>query len=135
MRAGAAFQPPDAPLVVAVGDNAQRRLIVERLDVEWVSAIHSTATIAKTVRLGVDNVILHGSVIQANARIGSHVLINTAASVDHDNVIGDFAHISPHATLCGHVTSEPEGLVLLEMHFGGKRVLDVLIGDPLPRIC
>jgi len=39
------------------------------------------------------------------------------------------------ARLCGHVTAEPEGLVLLETRFGGKRVLDVLIGDPLPRIC
>jgi hydrogenase expression/formation protein HypE len=39
------------------------------------------------------------------------------------------------ASLCGHVTSEPLGLVLLETRFGGKRVLDVLIGDPLPRIC
>jgi hydrogenase expression/formation protein HypE len=39
------------------------------------------------------------------------------------------------ARLCGHVTAEPEGLVLLQTHFGGQRVLDVLIGDPLPRIC
>jgi hydrogenase expression/formation protein HypE len=39
------------------------------------------------------------------------------------------------ASLCGHVTDAPEGLVLLETRFGGKRVLDVLIGDPLPRIC
>jgi acetyltransferase-like isoleucine patch superfamily enzyme len=31
------------------------------------------------------------------------VLVNTAASIDHDNEIGDYAHISPHATLCGHV--------------------------------
>lgn len=39
------------------------------------------------------------------------------------------------ARLCGYVTPEPSGLVLLETTFGGKRVLDVLIGDPLPRIC
>ncbi len=39
------------------------------------------------------------------------------------------------AQIAGHVRSEPEGLVLLETRFGGMRVLDVLIGDPLPRIC
>jgi hydrogenase expression/formation protein HypE len=39
------------------------------------------------------------------------------------------------AQIAGHVRSEPEGLVLLETRFGGTRVLDVLIGDPLPRIC
>jgi len=97
------FPALDAPLVLAVGDNRDRKALVELLDVEWVSAIHSTATISPTARLGVDNVILHRSVIQANSSIGSHVLINTAASIDHDNVIGDFAHISPHATLCGNV--------------------------------
>jgi acetyltransferase EpsM len=30
-------------------------------------------------------------------------LVNTAASIDHENVIGDYAHVSPHATLCGRV--------------------------------
>ncbi|HVH05816.1 MAG TPA: hydrogenase expression/formation protein HypE [Myxococcota bacterium] len=39
------------------------------------------------------------------------------------------------AQFAGHVRAEPEGLVLLETRFGGTRVLDVLIGDPLPRIC
>jgi acetyltransferase EpsM len=47
--------------------------------------------------------ILHGSVIQADTIIGKHVLVNTAASIDHENVIGDYAHVSPHATLCGRV--------------------------------
>jgi carbonic anhydrase/acetyltransferase-like protein (isoleucine patch superfamily) len=36
--------------------------------------------------------ILHGSVIQADTIIGKHVLVNTAASIDHENVIGDYAH-------------------------------------------
>jgi hydrogenase expression/formation protein HypE len=33
------------------------------------------------------------------------------------------------------VRTEPPGMVLLETGFGGKRVLDELVGDPLPRIC
>lgn len=35
----------------------------------------------------------------------------------------------------GEVRTEPPGLVLLETAFGGRRVLDLLVGDPLPRIC
>jgi hydrogenase expression/formation protein HypE len=35
----------------------------------------------------------------------------------------------------GEVTKEPEGMVLVETAFGGKRVMDLLAGDPLPRIC
>jgi len=35
----------------------------------------------------------------------------------------------------GEVRTEPPGMVLLETGFGGRRVLDQLVGDPLPRIC
>ena len=35
----------------------------------------------------------------------------------------------------GEVRAEPAGLVLLETTFGGNRVVDMLVGDPLPRIC
>jgi hydrogenase expression/formation protein HypE len=39
------------------------------------------------------------------------------------------------ATLVGEVRSEPEGLVLLDTTLGGSRIVDMLVGDPLPRIC
>jgi hydrogenase expression/formation protein HypE len=35
----------------------------------------------------------------------------------------------------GEVRADPPGLVLVETVFGGRRVLDMLVGDPLPRIC
>jgi hydrogenase expression/formation protein HypE len=35
----------------------------------------------------------------------------------------------------GEVTTEPPGMVLVETAFGGRRVMDLLAGDPLPRIC
>jgi hydrogenase expression/formation protein HypE len=39
------------------------------------------------------------------------------------------------AVTVAEVTPEPPGLVLLETSFGGSRVVDMLAGDPLPRIC
>ncbi|MFI5121903.1 MAG: hydrogenase expression/formation protein HypE [Vicinamibacteria bacterium] len=33
------------------------------------------------------------------------------------------------------VRAEPPGMVLVETAFGGRRVMDLLAGDPLPRIC
>ncbi len=39
------------------------------------------------------------------------------------------------ASIVGEVQAEPEGLVLLDTAFGGSRVVDMLVGDPLPRIC
>jgi hydrogenase expression/formation protein HypE len=35
----------------------------------------------------------------------------------------------------GEVRTDPEGMVLVETAFGGRRVMDMLVGDPLPRIC
>jgi hydrogenase expression/formation protein HypE len=35
----------------------------------------------------------------------------------------------------GEVKADPPGMVLVETAFGGRRVMDQLVGDPLPRIC
>jgi hydrogenase expression/formation protein HypE len=35
----------------------------------------------------------------------------------------------------GEVRTEPPGMVLVHTGFGGRRVMDQLVGDPLPRIC
>ena len=39
------------------------------------------------------------------------------------------------AVAIGCVADDPPGLVLLHTAFGGTRIVDVLVGDPLPRIC
>ncbi len=39
------------------------------------------------------------------------------------------------AAVIGTVKDDPPGLVLLKTAFGGTRIVDVLVGDPLPRIC
>ena len=39
------------------------------------------------------------------------------------------------AAVIGKVVEDPPGLVLLTTTFGGTRIVDMLVGDPLPRIC
>ena len=39
------------------------------------------------------------------------------------------------AACIGEVKTDPPGMVLVETAFGGRRVMDQLVGDPLPRIC
>jgi hydrogenase expression/formation protein HypE len=39
------------------------------------------------------------------------------------------------ATRVGEIAPEPEGIVVLRTTFGGTRIVDMLVGDPLPRIC
>jgi hydrogenase expression/formation protein HypE len=39
------------------------------------------------------------------------------------------------AAVIGRIATEPQRIVLLETAFGGTRIVDMLVGDPLPRIC
>lgn len=39
------------------------------------------------------------------------------------------------AAIIGRIVATPEGMVVLRTTVGGSRVLDMLVGDPLPRIC
>jgi hydrogenase expression/formation protein HypE len=39
------------------------------------------------------------------------------------------------AQLIGEVREEPAGSVLVTTRYGGSRLVDMLVGDPLPRIC
>jgi hydrogenase expression/formation protein HypE len=43
--------------------------------------------------------------------------------------------LGKQASVIGHVTDDPPGIVQLKTAFGGTRIVDLLVGDPLPRIC
>ena len=93
-------------MIVCMGDPAKKAALVERFPGPWGVAIDPSTVISALSTVGDGSVVFQGSVIQANTRIGRHVIINTAASVDHDCDVGDFVHIGPHATLCGLVRVE-----------------------------
>jgi hydrogenase expression/formation protein HypE len=39
------------------------------------------------------------------------------------------------AAIVGEIVPQPNGIVALRTSFGGSRIVDMLVGDPLPRIC
>ena len=39
------------------------------------------------------------------------------------------------AARVGEIHAEPPGIVVLRTSMGGTRIVDMLVGDPLPRIC
>ena len=43
--------------------------------------------------------------------------------------------VGADAAVIGEVRAEPAGIVVLNTRFGGNRIVDMLVGDPLPRIC
>jgi hydrogenase expression/formation protein HypE len=43
--------------------------------------------------------------------------------------------LGPDAAIIGEVVAEHPGMVLMKTEVGGTRVLDVMFGEQLPRIC
>jgi len=94
----------DAKAVVAIGDNATRMRVVKKTRHAFINVVHPSVVKSERSTSGTGNMILHGVVVQAQVRIGNHVIINTGARVDHDCVIEDFVHVAPGAVLCGTVS-------------------------------
>ncbi len=90
------------PAIIAIGDNAVRKSVSERFDLEWLTVIHPRACVDPTAELAPGTMVLAGAIIQAAARLGRHVIVNTAASVDHDCQVEDFVHVAPGARVAGN---------------------------------
>ena len=93
----------ESPFIISIGNNKIRKQVTERLQASYGKAIHPSAILSPTAKIGDGTVVMQGAIIQADAKVGKHCIINTGASVDHECVIGDYVHVSPHATLCGNV--------------------------------
>lgn len=94
----------NAKCILAIGNNEQRRSAVVHTRHDFLTVIDPAATVAVDALVGEGSMILHGAIIQPFARLGKHVIVNTASSIDHDCVIGDFVHIAPGSRLCGNVS-------------------------------
>ncbi len=69
----------------------------------FATVVHPSAVVGGATELGEGSQIMAGAVVQCGSRIGRNVVVNTAASLDHDVVIEDDAFIAPGAVLCGAV--------------------------------
>jgi len=57
---------------------------------------------------------------------------------DHAGAALDALRSAPggdRAAIIGEIRDQPAGIVLVTTAYGGTRVVDMLVGDPLPRIC
>jgi hydrogenase expression/formation protein HypE len=64
-------------------------------------------------------------------------LVAVVPAPDADRVLAAMrAHpAGAEAAIVGEVTREPAGMVVMETAFGGERIVDMLVGEQLPRIC
>lgn len=116
-------------LVVAVQGKARKELC-ERVAARGATLpviAHPTAVLSTTATIGAGTVISAGVIIQSDARIGRFCLLNTACTIDHDNIVGDFVSVSPGVHTTGHVkigdhTFVGAGAVVLNGLTVGRRV-------------
>ncbi|KSU60400.1 acetyltransferase [[Bacillus] enclensis] len=91
---------------VGIGNNETRQKVQEKLEklgAEIPVLIHPTAVIGEQVEIEAGTALMAGSIVNCCTRIGKGCIVNTGSTIDHDNVIGDFAHISPGVHLAGTV--------------------------------
>lgn len=133
-HAGVRLLDPDDPKLataavhVAIGDNAVRRRVAQRLTeegLELVNIIHPAATVSADVELGRGIYIGAQAVVGPDTTIGDNALINTSAVVEHDCVLGVGAHVAPTAALAGSVRIGEMTLVGV----GAKIIPGVSVGD------
>jgi len=96
----------DCDIFVAIGNNATREKIQERLKNKGASIpilIHPNVVIGEQVEIGAGTAVMAGVIINCCTKIGEGCIINTGATIDHDNLIDDYVHISPGVRTAGTV--------------------------------
>lgn len=91
------------PTIIAVGDLRLRKDCVARVDGDFATVIHPSASVSPSATIGDGVFIGPNAVVHTNARIGAHATVNSGAIVEHDVVLGDNAHVAPGAALGGSV--------------------------------
>lgn len=100
-------EPAETSFLVAIGNNHARRMAFERaisLGLVPEAVVHPSATMLTGARIGGGTQICAQAIVGVDAVVGVNVIVNTAASIDHDNVIEDHASVGPGAHLAGRVT-------------------------------
>ena len=113
---------------VAIGAPRAREAWQQHLEergFQIATLLHPSSQVGREVVLGGGCVLMAGAIVNSGSRVGRGVIVNTAASIDHDCEVGEFAHIAPGARLAGGVQ------VGSRAHVGiGSCVLqNVVIGD------
>ncbi len=97
-----------AGLVAIGGSRGRDRLEIQKIFeanyIETLIAVHPTAFVAPGARVSSGCQILANAAVCVDVSIGEACIINTAASVDHETLLGKGVHIAPGAVLAGCVS-------------------------------
>jgi sugar O-acyltransferase (sialic acid O-acetyltransferase NeuD family) len=74
---------------------------VEPLGLDFASAIHATAYVAPTARVGRGTFVGAGAVVAPHAVVDDFTQVNRQVSIGHDVTLGRFGRTGPGAIVCG----------------------------------
>lgn len=92
--------------LVAIGNQQRRRQLSEELlavGVRLATVIHPRAWVSTAATIAEGVAVMAGAVVGGRARVGRGVIINANATVDHDAILEDFAHLGVGVQLAGGV--------------------------------
>ncbi len=83
----------------------RNRLYAQLKEIGFIvpAVIDPTAIIASDAAIGAGTFVGKRTVVNAAAKIGEMVILNTGSIVEHDCVVGAFSHVAVGAVLCGGV--------------------------------
>ena len=104
----------DVSLVLCVGKGASRRRLLQRLASagigpdRFATVVHPSVHVPTNCEIGRGSIVLAGSVITADVKIGSHVVLMPNVTLTHDDVLEDFVTVAAGVQLGGDVLVESE---------------------------
>lgn len=117
----------DVSAVMAIANSSVKQELVLYLGdkINWVNIIHPITFISKYALMGVGNIIQAFVVLAANAKIGSHCMINSNTGLGHDAEMGDYSSLMAHCDVTGNVKLGE----CVYMGAGSRIVSGVSVGD------
>jgi sugar O-acyltransferase (sialic acid O-acetyltransferase NeuD family) len=88
---------------VAIGSASSREREAKAVGLPLATIVHPHASVSTHARLDPGCLLTARSVVAPGARIGTCVIVNHGAVVDHDVLVGDYTHIAPLVSLGGGV--------------------------------
>jgi sugar O-acyltransferase (sialic acid O-acetyltransferase NeuD family) len=112
---------------VAIGSASAREREAKAIGLPLATIVHPHATISTHAQIEPGCLLTARCVVAPGARIGTCVIVNHGAVVDHDVQVGDYTHIAPLVSLGGGVRIGSRVLV----GSGASVLPGVRIGDDI----
>jgi sugar O-acyltransferase (sialic acid O-acetyltransferase NeuD family) len=91
-------------VAIGIGNNKVREHLYQQLSdlgISPVTLIHPSAFVSPSAVVGHGSAVLAGAVVGAKVMLGIATIINSHSTVDHDSILGDFAHLGVGVHLAG----------------------------------